>query len=681
MRLRGQLVAVSLVALLLPWAGCEYVAEMERTLRDGEQDMLGKFAGSVAAYIEGKDELHKELRQPAVVPGAQSFYLHTEKSLVVDGYLDDEQGLQTDVFRLGKDGEGQADVYLSAFGDRVYVYVGFNLPSLRQRRVNSVDLSEFDHVELLLGQPENPRRLFLISEGAGEFTAYRMQASRLVEQYSATGYWLDDADDYRLEVTFPRSWLQGYFGIKVFDASSGQTVSSLAPSGEAAPVYMRSEVLEAELRHFSNKVDVLLVDANGWIRARKDGADLQQQVERPPGFWLLESGYRWLMNLRFEQQVYAPPVAGKLGREEIDAALTSAAGGAAGWYVMEDDGETAIVTSAIRIRDKTGNPLGVAVLETSGLGSRSRTSSTLATVLGVSALVMVVIVLILVGYATWLSLRISRLSGQVMTVMEPKGTELHEFPPQTAADEIGTLGRNFGRLLGRVRGYTDYLRSLASKLSHELRTPLAVVSSSLDNLEHEDLSPIARDYLERARGGSNRLTHILTALSEAGRVEQAIESAERVPVDLVELVRQVASGYRVAWPEQTIETELPQGPVMIEACPELLAQLLDKLMDNARDFCPAGGVILFSVVDTTAGVALLVENDGPPLPEGMEEQMFESMVSVREGKSDSVHLGLGLTVARLIAEFHGGSVRAANTEEKSGVRISVVMPLKENGSS
>ncbi len=677
MRLRGQLIAVSLVALLLPWAGCEYVAEMERTLRDGEQDMLGKFAGSVAAYIEGKDELHKELRQLDAVPGAQSFYLHTEKSLIVDGYLDDELDPQIDVLRLGKVDEAQVDVYLSAFGDRVYVYLGFNLPSLQKRRVSSVDPSEFDHVELVVGSPENQRRLLLISEGAGEFTAYRMQASRLVEQYSATGYWLDDADGYQLEMAFPRSWLQGYFGIRVFDASFGRTVSSLAASGEPAPVYMRSENLEAELRHFSSKVDVLLVDTNGWIRARKDGAELQQQVDRPPGFWLLESGYRWLMNLQFEQQTYVPPAAGRLNREEIDIALRSAAGGAAGWYVMEDDGETAIVTSAIRIRNKAGNPLGVAVLETSGLGSRSRSSSTLVEVLGVSALVMVAIVLLLVGYATWLSLRISRLSNQVMTVMEPKGRELKEFPPQTAGDEIGRLGRNFGRLLGRVRGYTDYLRSLASKLSHELRTPLAVVSSSLDNLEHEDLSPKARDYLERARGGSNRLTHILTALSEASRVEQAIESAERVPTDLVELVRQVVSGYRTAWPEQAIETELPEEPVKIEACPELIAQLLDKLMDNARDFCPADGVVLFSVAVTTEGVALLVENDGPPLPEGMEEQMFESMVSVREGKAETVHLGLGLTVVRLIAEFHGGKVRAENRGDGGGVRFEIRLPAAQ----
>jgi signal transduction histidine kinase len=63
------------------------------------------------------------------------------------------------------------------------------------------------------------------------------------------------------------------------------------------------------------------------------------------------------------------------------------------------------------------------------------------------------------------------------------------FPMADAVDEIGDLARSFEKLFEVVGSYTDYLRTLASKLSHELNTPLAIVKSSLDNLEHASMAP------------------------------------------------------------------------------------------------------------------------------------------------------------------------------------------------
>ena len=72
---------------------------------------------------------------------------------------------------------------------------------------------------------------------------------------------------------------------------------------------------------------------------------------------------------------------------------------------------------------------------------------------------------------------------------------------------------------------------------------------------------------------------------------------------------------------------------------------------------------------------LAVANDGPPLPEGMQDQLFDSMVSVRS-RSDAAepHLGLGLYIVRVITEFHRGAVRAANREDGRGAVITVAFP-------
>jgi signal transduction histidine kinase len=99
--------------------------------------------------------------------------------------------------------------------------------------------------------------------------------------------------------------------------------------------------------------------------------------------------------------------------------------------------------------------------------------------------------------------------------------------------------------------------------------------------------------------------------------------------------------------------------------------MLDKLVGNAVDFSAAGDTIAISLGHQDGHRSLSIHNPGPPLPERMRSQLFDSMVSVRAGHDDK-HLGLGLYVARLIAEGHGGSIAAANVDD--GVVFTVVLP-------
>ena len=132
---------------------------------------------------------------------------------------------------------------------------------------------------------------------------------------------------------------------------------------------------------------------------------------------------------------------------------------------------------------------------------------------------------------------------------------------------------------------------------------------------------------------------------------------------------------------------------MMWGVPELVVQMLDKLMDNAASFCPPGGEIKFILLVAEDGYRLSLINEGPLLPMEMQGQLFESMVSVRNqgaskslqsksskvNKKEEAHLGLGLYIARLIAEFHCGSIHAANLEDGSGVKFEVT--LAENRSA
>jgi signal transduction histidine kinase len=249
------------------------------------------------------------------------------------------------------------------------------------------------------------------------------------------------------------------------------------------------------------------------------------------------------------------------------------------------------------------------------------------------------------------------------------------MPESTSADEIGALSRGFENLLARLNEHTQYLRTLGGKLSHELRTPLTIVRSSLDNLESEGLRDDQRLYITRAREGTQRLQSILSALGAAARVEESIKHSESVNFDLRELVISAVAAYRDGFPEAHFVVEVPDGPCFARGAPDLVVQLLDKLIENAVDFCPAKGAITVKLERVQASYWLQVANDGPLIPQALVGRLFESLFEQRAGGDDKPHFGLGLYIVRLIAEFHGGTAVAANREDGSGVVFTIALPL------
>jgi signal transduction histidine kinase len=282
-------------------------------------------------------------------------------------------------------------------------------------------------------------------------------------------------------------------------------------------------------------------------------------------------------------------------------------------------------------------------------------------------------------FATRLSLRIRRLRDEAEKSIDPHGRVLGTVSGSDAGDELGDLSRSFADILRRLQQYTGYLESLAGRLSHELRTPVAVVRSSLDNLKQVELSDEARVYLHRAEDGLSRLSTIFTRMSEATRLEQSLASVERERFDLAEVVRGCVEGYRLAHRERMFAFDAGAGPFPVVGSPDLVAQMLDKLAANAVEFSAAGSSIHFGLQRDTAGARLGVFNEGPPLPAEMQDRLFESMISVRDKNSQSEpHLGLGLYIVRLIAEFHGARATARNLDDGTGVEIRIDFPLSDN---
>jgi signal transduction histidine kinase len=243
-----------------------------------------------------------------------------------------------------------------------------------------------------------------------------------------------------------------------------------------------------------------------------------------------------------------------------------------------------------------------------------------------------------------------------------------------ARDEIGDLARSFAALLQRLRDHTTYLTTLKGKLAHELRTPLAVVTTSLENLEREPHGAHLKPYLERLRDGSARLDGILAAMSEATALEHAIGDTARERFVLGDVVRGAVGGYRDVYRDREFALSLDDDRAKIVGSADLVSQMLDKLVDNAVSFSPPDSTIDIDLCLADDALVLTVANTGPPLPASMRSSIFDSLVSLRGDGSSRGHLGLGLYVVALIADFHGATVLAEDLPDATGVRFTVRFP-------
>lgn len=359
-------------------------------------------------------------------------------------------------------------------------------------------------------------------------------------------------------------------------------------------------------------------------------------------------------------------------RAQIDRALIGVS--STHWRGTRDR-EVAILSAAqpVFVGDDI---VGAVVVEETTAAILLLRQSALENLIALTLAVCLAVFAILFVFASRLAARIRRLHAQAEAAIDAQGRIRGTIALTGARDEIGDLERTVAAMLARLRDYNAYLESLAGRLSHELRTPVAVVRSSLDNLRSQASPGVAGVYLDRAEEGVERLSRLISRLSEGTRLEKMLGSGERETFDLTQLVRGCVEGYRSAYPQRAFDCDLPAQVVLLDGMPDAFAQLLDKLVENALDFAPAGSAVQVRLAVEPGRARLQVENAGPPIPADLLPRLFDAMVSARDaGHGRGGHLGLGLAIVRLVAEFHGGTARAANLPGGAGVRFEVGVPV------
>jgi len=675
MNLRKQLLLVSLLTLILPWAGCQVLRDTESALRQGQQQFLSGTAQAIAdslsqfpdELLAGKDDLRF---------GQNQLYGHPLATApLIDGYLDDWTAPEGSAMPL-RGTDGTINYVVGINRPHVYLHVDIRDASVIFDRGQDAIFprSYSDHVALISIDDSGERTVFRFrAEAPGEIIATRESGGAVFDDTRIAAYWQDTPGGYRLEARIPRSLLGNRLGFVITNTDSATTagVRSATFDGDLPGRFVTvSPVLQSVAAGYVQPGwRLIITDMHGWrlgqagsISGAPDGFE-----ELPPSTGWLRLAYNLLLEPGADAALAEPDASGREQQSYVSEALNGHA--ATRWFRNPGTGR-AVVSVAHPIF--SGNvQTGAIILQQGTDAILSLTNQAMIRLITLTLIVTIGVALVLLGYASWLSARIRHLSSAAERALDEKHVRT-SLPSALAGDEIGDLSRSFSSVLQQLGNYNDYLRTLASKLSHELRTPLTIVKSSLENLEHESLSKESAVYTARAKEGVERLRKILSAMSEASRTEELIENVEPEKFDLDKVLESTLAAYADAWPERRFSYLNRATDSSIFGSPELVIQMLDKLADNAVDFSTVGDEIKVALDNDPEYAEISIFNPGPSLPDHMRTQLFHSMVSVRDGDGKR-HLGLGLYVARLIAEGHNGSISADNTD--GGVTFTVSLPL------
>jgi len=650
--LRIKLLLVSLLTLALPWGGCQYAREMETALRAAEEQSLTAVARTMADSLQGRaDLLYRGNSNDTMPPGELDLEaVPLAGSPFLDGYADEWPAVAParKYFNQGKDRLG----VLAGVHDRML----YLLLDVRDNKVvfDAQDADPLDPAtfgdRLWLGFQDSDgaeRQLFIAASSPGPVQARYIETRELsqhvaVEEPRITGAWQLKTGGYRVELRVPLAMLGERLGVLVDDRDSLGAAPKSYGSLQGADLRARGRLIAAS----PALADYLAQIAQPGLRL----------VVTTPAGALLASAI-------------APPTTTLQPRRNFLQRLYR--------NVLAGAGEHRTITASAAIHESGGrNAIGQLQIVQNTDRWLTLRDRALITLLNFTLVASLIAVIAMFAFAAHLALRLSRLRRASESALTRAGL-VTTFPETNSQDELGDVARSFATLLGRLDEYTGYLRTLAGKLAHEIRTPLTIVRSSLENMESESPpSAAARPYLDRAREGSERLNAILVAMSAASRVEEAIAHTERSRFDLAAVIASAVAAYRMAFLQRQFTIAVPEQPLTMEGAPDLIVQLLDKLIDNAVDFSPPGSTIAVRLTREPNVARLDVENTGPTLAPENRSKIFESLWQSRLDGDSRPHFGLGLYIVRLIAEFHDGHATAQNLPDDAGVRFTIYFSLQ-----
>ena len=297
--------------------------------------------------------------------------------------------------------------------------------------------------------------------------------------------------------------------------------------------------------------------------------------------------------------------------------------------------------------------------------------------LAVTLAIVTPIAVILISIAGWL------LAGGALRPVEQMRREaaaISSSDPESrltlpaAEDEMRRLGVTMNAMLDRIQGSVERERRFVDDASHELRTPLSILKAELDLAlarprTPEELTAAIRS----AAAETDHLVRLAEDLLVLARSHDGHLPVRGQRTELRELLEAIGERHRPAAAQAGVQLSIDAQPLDICVDAARIRQALDDLLDNALRHAPPGGHVGVTGDVRDGAINLVVEDSGTGFSAEVLSRAFEPFVRAPgEGNGERERSGLGLAIVRVIAEAHGGSVRAENMPD-GGARVSMVV--------
>ena len=227
-----------------------------------------------------------------------------------------------------------------------------------------------------------------------------------------------------------------------------------------------------------------------------------------------------------------------------------------------------------------------------------------------------------------------------------------------------------------LRMESERLRnSLLAALSHDLRTPLAALVGLAESLAltRPPLSPAQLESAQAIADEAHRMNALVNNLLDMARIQSGDVKLRREWQPFEEVVGSALLAAQLALGERRVETDIDHGLPLAEFDATLIERVLYNLLENAGKYTPDDALIRLAAVVSGSALLVSVSDNGPGLPKGQEEAIFEKFTrGTRESATPGV--GLGLAISRAIVEAHQGRIWAENTP-RGGACFRFTLPL------
>lgn len=335
-----------------------------------------------------------------------------------------------------------------------------------------------------------------------------------------------------------------------------------------------------------------------------------------------------------------------------------------------------ILTVAVPVQ-RFKQVLGAVMLSRGGAQIDAAIRSVRLDILKVFAVALAVTVLLSFYLAGTIARPIRKLAAAADHVRRGHGRH-HEIPDfSRRGDEIGDLSGALRDMTAALWLRMDAIESFAADVAHEIKNPLTSLRSAVETVARVRDPDQQRRLMSIIEDDIQRMDRLISDISNASRLDAELSRAESEPVDIGRMLRMLTDIHDTTAAERAaprVLLDLPMGTdLTVPGLEGRLVQVFQNIIANALSFSPPGGTVAVRARATGEFVEVTVADEGPGMPEGKLEAIFDRFYTERPaGEKFGTHSGLGLSISKQIVDAHGGEIFARNRHADSGLEAAEV---------